>query len=440
MYDNFTKYTPNNCFRVASGDRTSVVPPIGTSFIDETTGYHYYGDGSTSGGIFSLVSGQDIGVSGIDPVNYIQFNVDIVPGAIASNEGKMYWNSTDGTLDIGMPGGNVNLQIGQELHVRAINKQGSQITNGQVVYLDDATGAVPNIKLAKADNLDTIQSLGVATEDIDDNQLGYVTTFGLVRDINTSGCSAGDELFLSSTTAGAFTNVRPTDTPHDVTIGYCLRAHATEGVILTRIDLRPRSFGDVSGGNYTTFDGASGWMRASGAAIMWDDSRFPAVGQQLDNPAGRVDYNYTENTVDFQSNATSADTINMVCQMTHKFKTNSDIHPHLHWVQNQDDDPAWRIDYRIYGNGDQVPSFTTAVSPSNARVFTYVSGNLFQISEFPPIGLSGYPGIGTSWTMDIKLYRVGASDSYTGDSSVKEFDIHHQIDSNGSDQEFTKSF
>jgi len=36
----------------------------------------------------------------------------------------MTWNDTDGTVDIGMKGGNVTLQVGQEQLVRVVNKSG----------------------------------------------------------------------------------------------------------------------------------------------------------------------------------------------------------------------------------------------------------------------------------------------------------------------------
>ena len=65
MFDSTTKLSPNNVFRVASGDRVELVPPIGTTFIDNTTGYWYVGDDITSGGNSLLVEGTIINVSGV---------------------------------------------------------------------------------------------------------------------------------------------------------------------------------------------------------------------------------------------------------------------------------------------------------------------------------------------------------------------------------------
>ena len=45
------------------------------------------------------------------PTSYIQFDTEYSDGTA---EGKLQWNIDDGTLEFGLPGGQVNLQIGQE--------------------------------------------------------------------------------------------------------------------------------------------------------------------------------------------------------------------------------------------------------------------------------------------------------------------------------------
>ena len=42
--------------------------------------------------------------------------------------GRLVWNDTDGTLDLGLKGNNVTLQIGQEEVVRVVNKTGINLT------------------------------------------------------------------------------------------------------------------------------------------------------------------------------------------------------------------------------------------------------------------------------------------------------------------------
>ncbi len=160
--------------------------------------------------------------------DYIQFNLDYTDGVA---EGRMQWNGEDGTLEVGMPGGNVNLQVGQEHLIRCRNTTGSAIPNGAPVYVIGASGNKPLIALADASDISTAHVLGVATETIGDNSNGFVTISGLVRDVDTSGMAAGDVLWLSET-AGEFTNTEPSHPAVSVDIGHVIAVHATAGVIL----------------------------------------------------------------------------------------------------------------------------------------------------------------------------------------------------------------
>jgi hypothetical protein len=165
----------------------------------------------------------------IDNVDGIQF--DLTPSAIAA-EGKLYWNSDDGTLQLGMPGGNVVYQLGQEELVRARNETGVTITNGSVVYISGAQGSRPTIELATASTHSIAESvIGFTTEEITNNNNGYVTTFGIVRDLDTSAYTAGDKIYLS-TTAGEFTGTIPTKPDTRVDLGVVLFSNVSSGSIL----------------------------------------------------------------------------------------------------------------------------------------------------------------------------------------------------------------
>jgi len=150
-------------------------------------------------------------------------------------EGQMAWNDDDGVLNIGMPGGNVVLQVGLESLVRVVNKSGSDIPNGKLVYVSGSQGNRDTIELADNTDVDTIFILGMTTEDIDNNANGYVARFGYVRGsatepIDTSGTVEGDPLYLG--TSGDWTTTHPSSsTAAVVVIGNVNRVHATEGVI-----------------------------------------------------------------------------------------------------------------------------------------------------------------------------------------------------------------
>lgn len=172
-------------------------------------------------------------VSEIGPQTSIQFNT-VTPDAPAV--GQLNWNTTDGTLDLGLAGGAVTLQVGQESVFLGLNKTGTDIAEGSVVYITGAQGNRATIALAKADtNMTSNATIGITTEPILNNQQGYVTVQGLVRNINTVGVPEGAQLFLSSTTAGAYTVTRPEAPGHGVLIGFCIRSHATVGSVYVHV-------------------------------------------------------------------------------------------------------------------------------------------------------------------------------------------------------------
>jgi hypothetical protein len=140
-----------------------------------------------------------------------------VSGPHVTQERRIQWNTDDGTIDVGLFNG-VVLQVGQETHFYVKNTSGATIANGSSVMATGAVGASGKITCAPAVADGTISGeymLGVATQDIANNAFGYVTSFGLVRGINTSGTPYGevwvdgDLLYFNPTTAGGLTKVAP---------------------------------------------------------------------------------------------------------------------------------------------------------------------------------------------------------------------------------------
>jgi len=174
---------------------------------------------------------QEIG-AGLSAFDKIAFDTT---AAIEPAYGEIAWDDTDGTVAIGLKNSNVKLQVGQENVIFAVNKHGSNIANGEVVYVSGSTGDRVEIKKANANAFSAFGgTIGIATEPITSNQTGYITTFGLVRDINTSAFAEGAQLFLG-TTDGTLTATKPDFPNGQVSIGWCVRSHATEGIIFVSI-------------------------------------------------------------------------------------------------------------------------------------------------------------------------------------------------------------
>lgn len=172
---------------------------------------------------------------------------DNTPTNIPTTAGSVIWNDTDGTLDLILKGGNVTLQVGQETVIRVVNKTATNISllqsNYQAVRITGAQGQRPKVDLAQATNdILSAETIGLVTETIANNQEGFITTSGLVRGINTTGSIQGetwidgDVLYLSPTTAGNITKVKPTAPNHLIVIGYVIHAHITQGTIFVKVD------------------------------------------------------------------------------------------------------------------------------------------------------------------------------------------------------------
>jgi hypothetical protein len=189
---------------------------------------------------FAQVDNFSGAVTNGGPFSFIDFILDATP---QHQTGRVNWNVSDATLEVDMEYGVIQ-QIGQEQYARVGNTTGSTIPNGSVVGF---AGATPNALLVEPYLADGVQPnlyvLGVMTHDLPDSgEKGYCTTFGFVRDLDTSGFSVGDVLYASPLVAGALTNVKPTAPNNVVPVAACITSDATAGVIFVRPTIEQQSY------------------------------------------------------------------------------------------------------------------------------------------------------------------------------------------------------
>lgn len=141
-----------------------------------------------------------------------------------------YDNSSDSLSYYSGQSGN-QVKIGQQLQVKVTNNTGTTIAAGQVVYINGSYIGNPTIALAKADSFSTLVVVGVTTTSFVNGGNGYIVISGVVSGVNTSGFSAGQDLFLSPTTAGGLTSTLPSNPNYAVQVGVCLSV-GTSGSIL----------------------------------------------------------------------------------------------------------------------------------------------------------------------------------------------------------------
>ncbi len=156
------------------------------------------------------------------------------PGVTPTQAGSLSWNSGDLTADL-ILNADVTLQVGQENVALSYNGSGATITAGKVVAVAGAQGQRPSIVLADADTEPlSAATFGITTQSIANGAEGFVTTFGVVRGIDTSAISAGAPIYLSST-AGGFTSTRPSAPAHTVFLGWVIKSNASSGEIFVNI-------------------------------------------------------------------------------------------------------------------------------------------------------------------------------------------------------------
>lgn len=213
----------------------------------------------------------DLGTAAvINPLDHLDFNqLTTSVGAVA----RLKWNDTDGTLEFGLKGGNVTLQIGQEQVVHILNNTAAAFVDMQVIRITGASGQRMTGALAQANAESTsATTFAVITEPIAKNQIGFATTSGLVRDVNTSAFNEGDALYLSPTVAGGITNVKPIAPNHMVLIGWCVRSNQNNGAIYVHVqngyeldELHNVKINGVVNGQVLSYDSTLGLWKNSNA-------------------------------------------------------------------------------------------------------------------------------------------------------------------------------
>lgn len=238
----------------------TMVLKAGEPAYHETTGLFKLGDGTTQlsalpflpaggggGGNFVPYTGATGDVDlGEYELKAGQIELDQTPTGTAS-VAVTRWNDTNGLTETTLKGGSVIIKNGIDLVARVVNKVTPNATltkaQYQVVKISGAQGQRLAVGLAQANNdNNSADTLGVAIETITTNQEGFIMCVGVIENINTTGSlqgetwADGDVLYLSPTTAGAITKVKPNgSTGHIVVIGYVEYAHANNGKIYVKI-------------------------------------------------------------------------------------------------------------------------------------------------------------------------------------------------------------
>jgi hypothetical protein len=211
--------------------------------------------------------------------------------------GQVTWNPNDGTLDIGLLNA-VTLQVGHELMLMCRNSTASTISTGTAVQFAGAdignSGRLQIAPMVADGTFPGYVFFGVTTQAIDPGEDGYVTVYGKVRGVDTSGYDVGDILWCDPDVPGGFTTTEP-EAPNLKLPVAAVISKASNGILMVRWDTGRRlaDLHDVEA-NGTKEDGdVLTWNETAG---RWEAAAPTGADTPITETAQVITENYTIST------------------------------------------------------------------------------------------------------------------------------------------------
>jgi len=320
-----------------------------------------------------------------------------------------------------------------EVYVR--NQTGSTLAAGTIVYIDGATGNRPTVTPAQANNdANSAQTFGFVKTSIANNGFGFVIVRGEVDNLDTSALTEGVQLYLSPTTAGAYTTTKPSAPQHLVYVGIVVRAHPTQGVILAAIqngyelnEIHDVAISSITDGDLLSYESATTlWKNKSISTLGLLTSATAATTYYLQtNPAGFITSSAltgyaTESWVNSQGFATlTTDEKNAIVDAS--FKTYSA--PATYSYDFTGVGTFTLYDASVYSDGEQIQ-----IDQSDVFNITSSIGSLpYSRTIYVPTIYAGSPSV--YYVEDLVSYLaglgIGFTASWSGPSATLTLDTFY---------------
>lgn len=201
------------------------------------------------------------------------------------------------------------------------------------------------------------------------------------------------------------------------------------------LNLTNIKFGD--GSNYSTFE-ADGTLVFYGNATVWEDLRISLNTRYSGNTTPDLDpFAGSSSLLEYTFDGGSQmEEIFFEVQLPHSWAEGTTIKPHVHWSPRTagTGNVVWQFEYTWSNFLGTYPTPTTITVTQAADGTAYKS----QIAAFPDITDATKK---ISSLLMCRLFRDPShtSDTYAGDAYLLGFDIHYEINTVGSRQEYTKT-
>jgi hypothetical protein len=312
-----------------------------------------------------------------------QFTLDTSPTGVAT-VGTTRWNDTIGSSETTLKGGSVILKNGVDLVARIVNKVSPNQTLTKAAYqavrVSGAQGQRLAVALAQANNdNNSADTIGLVTETIATNQEGFIMTVGSLEGINTTGSLQGetwvdgDVIYLSPTTAGALTNVKPIAPQHIIIIGYVEYAHGVNGKLYVKVmngwelgELHDVDTTGATNGQVLKYNGTI-WTPSSDVGIT-SLNGLNATTQTFATGSSGTDFNI--------SSATSTHTFNLPTASA----TNRGLLSSADWTIFNNKQNALTNPITGTGTTNYLPKFTGATTLGNSLLREGTNAIAFNIA------------------------------------------------------------
>ena len=124
----------------------------------------------------------------------------------------------------------LNANNATDLVVQVKNTQTSTILKGQVLHSVGVTGENINVITASNDSATSMPGFAVANQDISSNAAGQAIISGKIKNIDTSGLTAGSNVYVNLN--GGYTGTKPSGSSLIQNIGVVGKVNATEGELI----------------------------------------------------------------------------------------------------------------------------------------------------------------------------------------------------------------
>ena len=165
-----------------------------------------------------------------NPADSIQINRNAV--TTGHNAWKIDPDTINGVLRFYNDEVDIAMQMGQELWIKIKNNNGSTFLNGILIYISGGETGFPVVSIAHNRDFTTVDAIGMITHDVEAGTFGFLTTYGTVGGLDTSGETEGALVYVDTLTAGKnWTTEIPEFANFQYEIGFIHTVDPTDGKI-----------------------------------------------------------------------------------------------------------------------------------------------------------------------------------------------------------------